>query len=68
MCAIRKPLLKVLLLVDGDKPAMSYFFDAVDRANESIHCFCALFKRTHPRVKGVPPHSHAPRTRRCLAK
>jgi hypothetical protein len=36
VCAISKPLVKVLLLVDGDKPAMGYLYEAMDRDKEAI--------------------------------
>ena len=29
-----KPLVKVLCLVDGDKPKMGYFYEAMDRDKE----------------------------------
>jgi hypothetical protein len=32
MCAISKPLVKVLQLVDGDKPTTGYLYEAMDRA------------------------------------
>jgi hypothetical protein len=37
LCAISEPLVKVLLLVDGEKPTMGYLYEAMDRANEAIH-------------------------------
>jgi hypothetical protein len=37
LCAISEPLVKVLRLVDGDKPAMGYLYEAMDRAKEAIH-------------------------------
>jgi hypothetical protein len=37
LCAIRELLVKVLRLVDGDKLAMGYLYEAMDRANEVIH-------------------------------
>jgi hypothetical protein len=36
VCAISEPLVKVLRLVDGDKPAMGYLYEAMDRAKEAI--------------------------------
>jgi hypothetical protein len=39
VCAISEPLVKVLRLVDGDKPTMCYLYDAMDRAKEAIHRF-----------------------------
>ena len=36
VCTISEPLLKVLRLVDGEKPAMGYFYEAMDRAKETI--------------------------------
>jgi hypothetical protein len=38
--AISEPLVKVLQLVDGDKPVMGYLYEAMDRAKEAI---CAYF-------------------------
>ena len=32
VCAVSKTLVKVLRLVDGDKPAMGYLYEAMDRA------------------------------------
>jgi hypothetical protein len=37
LCAISEPLVKVLCLVDGEKPAMGYLYEAMDRAKEAIH-------------------------------
>ena len=37
VCSIIEPLVKVLRLVDGDKLAMGYLYEAMDRAKESIH-------------------------------
>ena len=37
VCAISEPLVKVLRLVDGEKPAMGYLYEAMDRAKEAIH-------------------------------
>jgi hypothetical protein len=39
VCAISEPLVKVLRLVDGDKPTMGYLYEAMDRAKESIHAY-----------------------------
>jgi hypothetical protein len=36
VCMISKPLVKVLHLVDGEKPAMGYLYEAMDRAKEAI--------------------------------
>ena len=36
VCAVSEPLVKVLRLVDGDKPAMGYLYEAMDRAKETI--------------------------------
>eukprot|EP00253_Pinus_taeda_P036730 PITA_36730 len=41
VCAISEPLVKVLRLVDGDKPAMGYLYEAMDRAKEAIHAYYA---------------------------
>ena len=37
MCAVSEPLVKVLRLVDGEKLAMGYLYEAMDRAKEAIH-------------------------------
>jgi hypothetical protein len=39
VCAINKPLVKALCLVDGDKPAIGYLYETMYRAKESI-CAC----------------------------
>jgi hypothetical protein len=39
VCTISEPLVKVLCLVDGDKPAMGYLYEAMDRATESIRAY-----------------------------
>ena len=39
VCAISEPLVKVLRLVDGEKPAMGYLYEAMDRAKEAIHTY-----------------------------
>eukprot|EP00253_Pinus_taeda_P009041 PITA_09041 len=39
VCSITEPLVKVLRLVDGDKPIMGYLYEAMDRAKESIHIY-----------------------------
>jgi hypothetical protein len=36
VCSIVEPLVKVLRLVDGDKPIMGYLYEAMDKAKESI--------------------------------
>eukprot|EP00253_Pinus_taeda_P001827 PITA_01827 len=41
VCAISEPLVKVLRLVDGDKPAMGYLYEAMDRAKEAIRAYYA---------------------------
>eukprot|EP00253_Pinus_taeda_P027464 PITA_27464 len=41
VCAISEPLVKVLWLVDGDKPAMGYLYEAMDRAKEGIRAYYA---------------------------
>jgi hypothetical protein len=40
VCTINEPLVKVLRLVNRDKPAMGYLYEAMDRAKESIHAYC----------------------------
>jgi hypothetical protein len=37
LCAINESSVKVLRLVDGEKPAMGYMHEAMDRAKEAIH-------------------------------
>jgi hypothetical protein len=32
VCSVSEPLVKVLRLVDSDKPAMGYLYEAMDRA------------------------------------
>ena len=49
VCSISEPLLKVLRLVDNDKPAMGYLYEAMDRAKESI--------RSYYVGKGTPGHN-----------
>ena len=39
MCAISKPLVRVFRLVDGEKPAMGYLYEAMDRAKEAIRAY-----------------------------
>lgn len=39
MCAISEPLVKVLQLVDGDKPTMGYLYKAMHRAKEAIRAY-----------------------------
>jgi hypothetical protein len=39
LCAINEPLVKVLHLVDGEKPAMGYLYEAMDRAKVAIHWY-----------------------------
>ena len=39
MCSISEPLVKVLILVDSDKPTMGYLYEAMDRAKESIRSY-----------------------------
>jgi len=37
--AISEPLVKVLRLVDGEKSAMCYLYEAMDRAKEAIYLY-----------------------------
>ena len=37
--SISEPLVKVLRLVDGDKPTMGYLYEAMDRAKEAIRAY-----------------------------
>ena len=39
VCVVTKPLVKVLQLVDGEKPAMGYLYEAMDRAKEAIRSY-----------------------------
>eukprot|EP00253_Pinus_taeda_P011626 PITA_11626 len=39
VCAVTEPLVKVLRLVDGDKPAMGYLYEAMDRAKKAIRAY-----------------------------
>jgi hypothetical protein len=39
VCVINEPLVKVLCLVDGEKPTMGYLYEAMDRAKEAIKSF-----------------------------
>ena len=39
MCSIIEPLVKVLQLVDGNKPVMGYLYEAMDRAKECIRSY-----------------------------
>ena len=48
MCSVSEPLVRVLRLVDGDKPAMGYLYVAMDRAKETIRNFYV--------GKGTPGH------------
>ena len=49
VCAVSEPLVKVLRLIDGDKPAMGYLYEAMDRAKETI--------RNYYVGKGTPGHN-----------
>ena len=42
VCSVSEPLVRVLRLVDGDKPAMGYLYEAMDRAKETIQNFYTL--------------------------
>eukprot|EP00253_Pinus_taeda_P001667 PITA_01667 len=39
VCAVTEPLVKILQLVDGEKPAMGYLYEAMDRAKEAIRAY-----------------------------
>lgn len=39
LCAVNEPLVKVLHLVDGNKPVMGYLYEAMVRAKEAIHIY-----------------------------
>eukprot|EP00253_Pinus_taeda_P007232 PITA_07232 len=40
-CAVSEPIVKVLKLVDGEKPAMDYLYEGMDRAKEAIRSYYA---------------------------
>ena len=40
-CAVSEPIVKVLSLVDGEKPAMPYLYEGMDRAKEAIRSYYA---------------------------
>ena len=40
-CSISEPIVKVLRLVDGEKPAMAYLYEGMDRAKEAICSYYA---------------------------
>jgi hypothetical protein len=39
VCSVSKPLVQVLRLVDSEKPAMGYLYEAMERAKEAICAF-----------------------------
>eukprot|EP00253_Pinus_taeda_P021190 PITA_21190 len=39
VCTVTEPLVKVLRLVDGEKPAIGYLYEAMDGAKESIRAY-----------------------------
>jgi len=39
VCNVTKPLVKVLKLVDGEKPTMGYLYEAMDRAKEVVRSY-----------------------------
>eukprot|EP00253_Pinus_taeda_P001725 PITA_01725 len=40
-CAVSEPIVKVLRLVDGEKPAMAYLYEGMDRTKEAIRSYYA---------------------------
>eukprot|EP00253_Pinus_taeda_P032126 PITA_32126 len=40
-CVVSEPIVKVLRLVDGEKPVMPYLYEGMDRAKEAIHSYYA---------------------------
>eukprot|EP00253_Pinus_taeda_P015582 PITA_15582 len=40
-CAVSESIVKVLRLVDGEKPAMAYLYEGMDRAKEAIRSYYA---------------------------
>eukprot|EP00253_Pinus_taeda_P006022 PITA_06022 len=40
-CAVSEPIVKILRLVDGEKPAMPYLYEGMDRAKEAIRSYYA---------------------------
>jgi len=41
VCSVSEPIVKVLRLVDGDKLAMFYLYEAMDRVKEAIRSYYA---------------------------
>jgi hypothetical protein len=39
VCSVTEPLVKVLRLVDSDKPVMGYLYEAMDKAKEAIRAY-----------------------------
>jgi hypothetical protein len=39
VCSVSEPLVKVLSLVDSDRPAMGYLYEAMDRVEEAIWAY-----------------------------
>jgi len=39
VCSISNPLVRLLWLVDGDKPTTGYLYEAMDKAKEAIHAY-----------------------------
>jgi hypothetical protein len=39
VCSVSEPYVKVLRLVDSDKPTMGYLYEAMDRAKETIRAY-----------------------------
>jgi hypothetical protein len=39
LCNISEPLVKIIFLVNGDKPTMGYLYEAMDRVKEGIHWY-----------------------------
>jgi hypothetical protein len=39
VCSMSEPLVKVLRMVDSDKPAMGYLYEAMDRTKEAIRAY-----------------------------
>jgi len=39
VCSVSEPLVKVLRLLDNDKPAMTYLYEAMDKATDTIRAY-----------------------------
>jgi hypothetical protein len=53
VCTISESLVKVLRLVDGEKPTMGYLYEAMDRAKEAIYWYQCYTNRFDEKIAGV---------------